>query len=191
MLLAIPSSFALTQITPDFDSRLQAPGASLGTRGCSQTFLTTLWWSGSGQVVSHSAPLLVVNSLGETGGVWGPEGGELGLLDAIHCCCSLQSLHCTSGWSAVCQVVAQTLSQAVIAAGSLCSLRARLVPRGCCSQHQEVRLRQGGSWWISSSPFNPQLKLKYKARAFSTLTLNRAAHLLAIFTPSGPSKKPQ
>lgn len=188
MLLATPSSFTLTQITPDFDLRLQAFGASLWIRQCRQTFLTMLWWSGWGQDVSHSAPLLVVNSLGETGGPWGAEGGELGLLDAIRCCSSLQSLHSTSGWSAVCQAVAQTPSQAVLASGSVPSLGARLVPRDCCccSQHQEVRSGRGGSWGISFSPFHPQMKLRYRARAFSTLTQNRAAHLLAILTQTGP-----
>jgi len=36
-------------------------------------------------------PLVIVNSLGGTGGVWGAEGGESGLPDTTRCCCWLQS----------------------------------------------------------------------------------------------------
>lgn len=98
----------------------------------------------------------------------------------------------TSCWSAVCQAVAQTLSQAVLAAGSVPCFGARLVLCGCCcccSHHQEVRLRWVGSWGISSSPFHSHLKLRYRATAFSTLTLNWSVHLLVIFNKAGPPKK--
>lgn len=97
----------------------------------------------------------------------------------------------TSSWSALSQAVAQTLSQAVLATGSVPCFRARLVLHGCCCcpHHQEIRLRWGGSWVISSSSFHSQLKLRYRARAFSMLTLNWTVQLLAIFNQAGPSKK--
>lgn len=52
-------------------------------------------------------------------------------------CHFLRRLHSTSGWRAVCQAVVQTLSQAMLATGSVPGSAARLGPCRCCSQHKQ------------------------------------------------------
>lgn len=105
---------------------LLSPGASPVLRECSQTFPTKLRRPEWGQDVSHSDPLLVVNSLGETGSrrrwvrildatssgaATSPEAGVLpARLCYRHCHRQCLPLAQEPGWSPVPAVTTQTAS---------------------------------------------------------------------------------